>query len=95
MSKAYYVLFGLIPLRIYPELKTLVNWSSIIRRGGGSEENFNFINKAMSRAYFVLFGLVPPRIYPELKTLLYFSPCTKKEECYMFEDHTILRIYGF
>lgn len=56
---------------------------------------FNFINAVMDRAYYVFLGFVPPIISLELRTSLQLSPDTKKRDCYLFENHTILRICGF
>ena len=56
---------------------------------------FNFINKIMARAYSILFNFIPPRISSKLKTTLQLRPDTRIGDWYMFENHTILRIYGF
>ena len=48
----------------------------------------------MAKAYSIRFNYVPPRISLTLNITLQFSPNTKTRDWYLFENHTILRIYG-
>jgi hypothetical protein len=70
-------------------------WSLMITKDNNSERIFNFINKVMDITCYIIFGSMPPRISSELKKALHISLDTKIGDWYLFENHTILRTYGF
>ena len=54
-----------------------------------------FFNKVMAKVFISLFGSLSPRVSEELRNHLQLSPTTKIGEWYLFENHTIIRVYGF
>ena len=77
------------------ESTSTLPWSLMTRKDSNSERIFNLINKIMSLTYYIMFGSMPPRISFELRKALQLSLYTKIGDWYLFENHTILRIYGF
>ena len=73
----------------------MVSWSTAIEKDHNNEGMFHFINKVMARAYCLVFDSIPPNIFLDLRKLLQLNPNTRDEDLYMFENHTMLRIYGF
>lgn len=71
----------------------VVPCTSFIKKDSSNEAMFVF--KIISKAHLVLFDSLSPRISIELKTHLQLSLDTRIGYWYLFENHTILRVYGF
>ena len=56
---------------------------------------FQLLNQIRSRLFVLLFGTQFPMISKELKNKLQLSPQKKLGDWFLFEDHTIIRVYGF
>jgi hypothetical protein len=74
----------------------MVSQYSTIKKDNNDEGMFHFINKTMAKNNCVLFDSTPPRIFLELRfKLLQLSLDTSIGVWHIFENHTILRVYGF
>ena len=49
----------------------------------------------MSRIHLMIFQTTQPRISQDLKDLLQLSPDTRTGDWYIFENHRMIRVYGF
>ena len=66
-----------------------------VKKDNNNEGMFSFINQIMSRAYLIFFCSLHPMIPNELKTHLQLMPDTKIRDWFLFEKHTIIRVYGY
>ena len=56
---------------------------------------FEFSNSIMSEIYKMLFNEVLHRVLEEMKCLMQSSPEDRVGDWFLYEDSTVLRIYGF
>ena len=56
---------------------------------------FKFINQFISKVYILLFGSMPPIILEYMKTHLQLIPKTRIGDWNLFENHTIIKLYGY
>ena len=56
---------------------------------------FNFINEVMAKAYSMILGSLPGKIHIELKKELQLNPNVKIRDRFLFENNTVIRVYGF
>ena len=66
-----------------------------VKKDLSNEGFFSFINQIMPKAYLVLFGSLLPRILEDLRTHLQLIPYTRSRDTFLFEKHTVIRVYGF
>ena len=59
-----------------------------------NEGMFKFFNKIISKAFKLSFGEELPIILEELKNNLQLSPQTRVGDWFLFENHTMIKVYG-
>ena len=60
-----------------------------------SKDYTKFMNFFMSEIYNAIFQKRLPRVLPERRTILQFSTDSRISDWFLFENGTVIRLYGF
>jgi hypothetical protein len=72
----------------------VIEWMSLVKKHTENVGFKAFVDKFMYTFYIIFQGEHPPKLFPECRQMLQLTPDTKVGDWYIFEDHTIIRIYG-
>jgi hypothetical protein len=73
----------------------VTKWTPKVRKHAKNEDFKTFVDNCMYISYILFHQDHPLRLFPECKKLLQLSQDTKVGDWYIFENHTIIRIYGY
>ena len=77
------------------KLMPVTEWCPKVRNTPGKENLPWYIDEFMSTLYFLMYGNPLPRVIPEMVDELHPIGFSPKVDWFLFEDHTIIRVYGF
>lgn len=72
----------------------ITQWTPFVRKHVKNEGFSQFVDKFMYTIHINFHGESPPKFFPMCKGFLQLSPIAREGDWYLFESHTIMRIYG-
>ena len=82
-------------LRSDHTLKPAIDWCPKLRFSVQNENLFWYINHFLPLLYTLLHDITLPRVIPEMIQELQETPQLDTGDWFLYEDHTIIRVYGF
>ena len=72
-----------------------IEWIPSIRKTPKSKWISEYYNSFLSLLYPLIYEETMPRLLPEMKQFLQLSPDTGVGDWFLFEQNTVIRIYGY
>ena len=73
----------------------IYEWTDLVLRNLGNSNYIEFFNKVVTITYNLIHGTPPPRMFPKNKNILHMSSIVMVGDLYLYEDHIVIRVYGF